>query len=69
MGRRDEEEEREREAEKQILHSWLERNKAILCLGGTALLKAGSTIKGMPSEKSYAACNIQTSITKGFNKT
>lgn len=43
--KRDEEEEGGGD-EKQILHSWLERNKAVLCWGGTALLKAGSTIKG-----------------------
>lgn len=58
----------EREAEKQVFHGWLERNKAALCLGGTALLKAGSVIKGKPGKKSEAVCAIQTSITQSWNK-
>lgn len=51
--KRDKEE--ESGAEKQIFHGWLERNKAVLCLGGTVLLKAGSVIKGMPSKKKRKA--------------
>lgn len=51
--KRDKEE--ESGAEKQIFHGWLERNKAVLCLGGTVLLKAGSVIKGMPSKKKRRA--------------